>query len=112
MPRLSWEAPLEKEMATHSSTLAWENPMDRGAWRGTARGVGKELDTTWRLNNDNIQAYPERFKGWQFSTRMFAINLFSFSLKVIFFSFIIILLTESIDNTELCTDKYLWLHYF
>ena len=23
--------PLEKKMATHSSTLAWENPMDRGA---------------------------------------------------------------------------------
>ena len=29
---LGWEDPLEKEMATHSSTLAWENPMDRGAW--------------------------------------------------------------------------------
>ena len=29
----SWghEAPLEKEVATHSSILAWENPMDRGA---------------------------------------------------------------------------------
>ena len=25
------ESPLEKEMATHSSTLAWEIPMDRGA---------------------------------------------------------------------------------
>ena len=24
-----WEDPLEKEMATHSSILAWENPMDR-----------------------------------------------------------------------------------
>ena len=23
---------LEKEMATHSSTLAWKNPMDGGAW--------------------------------------------------------------------------------
>ena len=29
---LSWEDPLEKEMATHSSILALENPMDRGAW--------------------------------------------------------------------------------
>ena len=26
------EDPLEKEMATHSSTLAGKNPMDRGAW--------------------------------------------------------------------------------
>ena len=23
---------LEEEMATHPSILAWENPMDRGAW--------------------------------------------------------------------------------
>ena len=29
---LDWEDPLEKEMATHSSTLAWKNPMDGGAW--------------------------------------------------------------------------------
>ena len=29
---LGWEDSLEKEMATHCSTLAWKNPMDRGAW--------------------------------------------------------------------------------
>ena len=29
---LGQEAPLEKEMATHSSTLAMENSMDGGAW--------------------------------------------------------------------------------
>ena len=29
---LGEEDPLEKEMATHSSTLAWKNPMDGGAW--------------------------------------------------------------------------------
>ena len=29
---LGWEDPLEKEMATHSSTLSWKNPMDVGAW--------------------------------------------------------------------------------
>ena len=28
-------------MATHSSILAWENSMDRGAWRATVRGVAK-----------------------------------------------------------------------
>ena len=28
---LGWEDPLEKERATHSSILALENPMDRGA---------------------------------------------------------------------------------
>ena len=29
---LGWEDPLEKEMATHSSILAWKNPMDGGTW--------------------------------------------------------------------------------
>ena len=29
---LGWEDPLQKQMATHSSTLAWKNPMDRGLW--------------------------------------------------------------------------------
>ena len=32
---------LEKEMATHSSILAWENPMDGGAWWATVHGVAK-----------------------------------------------------------------------
>ena len=29
---LGQEDPLEKEMATHSGTLAWKNPMDGEAW--------------------------------------------------------------------------------
>ena len=32
VPSLGQEDPLEKEMATHSSTLAWKNPTDREAW--------------------------------------------------------------------------------
>ena len=31
----------EKAMATHSSTLAWKNPMDGGAWWATVHGVAK-----------------------------------------------------------------------
>ena len=38
---LGREDPLEKEMATHSSVLAWRIPMDRGAWLATAHGVIK-----------------------------------------------------------------------
>ena len=38
---LGWEVPLEKEMATHSSILACENPMDRGAGQATVHGVTK-----------------------------------------------------------------------
>ena len=39
---LGWEDPLEKDMSTHSSNLAWEKPMDRGAWQTM---VCKELNT-------------------------------------------------------------------
>ena len=36
---LGWEDPLEEEMATHSSILAWRIPMDRGAWQAIVHGV-------------------------------------------------------------------------
>ena len=51
---LGWDDPLEKEMATHSSTLAWRIPMDGGAWRAAVPGVAEESDTTERLNNNNF----------------------------------------------------------
>ena len=43
---LGQEVPLEKEMATNSSILAWENPTDRGAWQAAVHGVTKESDRT------------------------------------------------------------------
>ena len=36
---LGWEDPLEEEMATHSSMLAWRIPRDRGTWRAAVHGV-------------------------------------------------------------------------
>ena len=38
---LGQEDPLEKEMATHSSILASENPVDRGDWWAMAHGVAE-----------------------------------------------------------------------
>ena len=38
---LGWEELLEKETATHSSYSCLKNPMDRGAWQATVRGVTK-----------------------------------------------------------------------
>ena len=35
-------------MAPHSSTLAWKNPVDGGAWRATVHGVTKSQT---RLSN-------------------------------------------------------------
>ena len=43
---LDQEEPLEKEMATHSSFLAWEIPRTREAWRATVHEVAKESDVS------------------------------------------------------------------
>ena len=48
---LGQEDPLEKGMATHSSILAWEIPMNRGAWQATVHGGHKESDMTKRLTH-------------------------------------------------------------
>ena len=47
---LSWEDPLEKEIATHSSILAWEIP-----WReepGGLQSIQAQRDTTKKLNTE------------------------------------------------------------
>ena len=46
---LGWENPLEKEMATHPSIPAWENPMERGAWWAAVHGSPR-VGTTERLS--------------------------------------------------------------
>ena len=38
---LGWEDPLEKEIAIHSSALAWKSPMKGGAWQAPVHGVAK-----------------------------------------------------------------------
>ena len=40
---LGQEDPLEEEMATHSSILAWRMPMHRGVWWATVHGVASDL---------------------------------------------------------------------
>ena len=46
---LGWDDPLEKDGATHSSTLAWKIPWMEEAGRLQSWGR-KESDTTERLN--------------------------------------------------------------
>ena len=43
---LGQEDPLEEEVVTHSSILAWEIPRTEGAWKAIVHGVAKESDTT------------------------------------------------------------------
>ena len=46
---LDWEDPLEKGMATHSSSFTWRSPTDRGAWWATVHEVS-ESDRAGRLS--------------------------------------------------------------
>ena len=41
VPSLGQKDPLEQEVVTKSSILAWKNPIDRGAWHDTVCGVTK-----------------------------------------------------------------------
>ena len=53
--------PLEKEMATHSSILAWKIPWTKEP--GGVQPMGcKELDTTNRLNDDNENNNANNYK--------------------------------------------------
>ena len=69
---LGWEDPLEEGMATHSGSLAWRIPLDRGAWwLATVHGVtrvGHDLVTKPPL--------PERYGGSNFSTYFLTLILF------------------------------------
>ena len=38
---LDWEDPLEEDMATYFSILAWRIPMDRRFWQATVYGITK-----------------------------------------------------------------------
>ena len=61
---LGWEDPLEEGMATHSNTLAWRIPMDRGAWQASVHGVAKSQT---RLSDDahmRIKSFKECYLKW------------------------------------------------
>ena len=51
---LGWDDPLEKEMATHSSILAWEIP-----WTEEPDGLqptgSQQSDTTYQVNHHRIK---------------------------------------------------------
>ena len=51
---LDQEDPLEKEMATHHSILAWEIPLDRGTCGLQFMKLTKESDMTEQINNISL----------------------------------------------------------
>ena len=54
---------LEKEMATHSSVLAWRIPRDRGAWWAAVYGVAQNRTRLKRLSSSiaaNLQLFSKK----------------------------------------------------
>ena len=50
VPSLGWKDALEKEMATHSSTLAMENPMTEATVHGVAKSQTRLSNFTYFLS--------------------------------------------------------------
>ena len=51
---LGWEDPLEKEMVTHSSILAWKIPWTGEPWWATVHGVAKSRTRQNYINGIKI----------------------------------------------------------
>ena len=65
---LGWEDPLEMEMATHSSVLAWRVPWTGDNPWGRLQSMGSQKSPTWFSNytiTDTDLLNPLEFPGWQ-----------------------------------------------
>ena len=49
-------------MATHSSTLGLENPMDRGAWQAAVHGVAKSRTRLKRLSSSSSRDLVKKIR--------------------------------------------------
>ena len=58
---LGQEVPLEKEMATHSSILAWKIPWTEEPGRLYSPWGHKDSDTTERLHYTSLTLWKERY---------------------------------------------------
>ena len=74
VPSLGQEDPLEENLATHSSILAWRIPIDRGAWWAYSPWGGNELDTTEQLNNNRHTFLTETLKILEIDEKILSLN--------------------------------------
>ena len=91
---LGWKDPLEKEMATHSSILAWRIPWQKSLVRYSPWGH-KELDTTeWLTFSLSTKTFKEFFfflnktllrlgqvKGWWYMNISFISRIFGLKMN-------------------------------
>ena len=79
---LGWEDPLQKEMATHSSILAWEIPWTEEPGRLQSIGSQRvEHDLVTKLNQNQILLHENKVGGL---TIRFFLKQFLLSLNVVF----------------------------
>ena len=64
---LGWDYPLEKEMAAHSSILAWKNPMDIGAWWAAVSGVAQSQTQLTRVSSSSSSSMTKGGLPWWLS---------------------------------------------
>ena len=74
---LGQEVPLEDDMATHSSILAWRIPMDRGAWQAILQGV-TESNKTELLSTAQRNRW-ETIRTWSINVDMMLITAVTLS---------------------------------
>ena len=60
---LGWEDPPDEDIATHSSILAWRNPMDRGAWWATVHG-SKRVGHGWATKHSTWHNLEYQYWLW------------------------------------------------
>ena len=56
---LGWKDPLEEDMATHSSILAWRIPMGRGAWHVAVHGVANSRTRVSSKAQHNVKGQTQ-----------------------------------------------------
>ena len=79
---LGWEDPLEEDMVTYSSILAWKNPKDRRACRITAYAVA-ELNMTEQLGTYHTITLLFFFFFFVVVTLMVVYQQFLVSLRIL-----------------------------
>ena len=59
------EDPLEEDIGTHSSILAWSIPMDREAWRAIVHGIANCWTRLRDLVQDSTITLQYFYWGWE-----------------------------------------------
>ena len=63
---LGWKDPLEEDMVTHCSILAWRIAMDRGAWRATVHRTAKSTTRLKQLSTHTRIYISIQLSGHEF----------------------------------------------